>query len=219
LPESIIERRRAESLPSCADLPSQEKILEIAETLFARRGFQGVGLREVARLSGLSKSALFHHFPSKLDLYSAVLHRILTRIDETLSTHTSTADGPGPMRKLLDRIEALVDALAASPTQAPLLLRSLFEPEVAELQNAEVTARLQNIIAGFSNLISEGIAAGEIRSVPVPHALQGLIGMLVFHFASGDFGDELLGKPVFSSGEIKRHKEYVVSLIANGLAA
>ena len=199
------------------DLSSQEKILEIAETLFARRGFQGVGLREVARLSGLSKSALFHHFPSKLELYSAVLHRILTRIDESLSKPTSAADGP--MRRLLDRIEALVDALAESPTGAPLLLRSLFEPEVAELQNAEVTLCIQNIIAGFSDLISEGIAAREIRSVPVPHAIQGLIGIVVFHFASGEFGDELLGKPVFSSSEIKRHKEYVVSLIANGLAA
>lgn len=217
MPDSIAEGRSTESLRPSADLSSPEKILEIAETLFARRGFQGVGLREVARLSGLSKSALFHHFPSKLDLYSAVLHRILTRIDETLSTPPSTVNGP--MQKLLDRIEALVDALAASPTQAPLLLRSLFEPEVAELQNAEVTARLQHIIAGFSDLISEGIAAGEIRSIPVPHAIQGLIGMLVFHFASGEFGDELLGKPVFSSGEIKRHKEYVVSLIANGLAA
>jgi len=53
---------------------------------------------------------------------------------------------------------------------------------------------LQQIIAGFFDLIGEGIVAGE-------------------------FGDELLGKPAFSSGEIKRHKAYVVSLIANGLAA
>jgi AcrR family transcriptional regulator len=217
LPDSIAGGHRSESLRPNADLPSQEKILEIAETLFARRGYKGVGLREVARVSGLSKSALFHHFPSKLELYSAVVHRILTRIDETLSTPSSAADGP--MQQLLDRIEALVDALAASPTQAPLLLRSLFEPEVAELQNAEVTTRLQHIISGFSDLFIEGIAAGEIRSIPVPHAMQGLIGMLVFHFASGEFGDEMLGKPVFSSGEIKRHKEYVVSLIANGLAA
>jgi AcrR family transcriptional regulator len=199
-----------------ADVSSQEKILEIAESLFARRGYQGVGLREVARLAGLSKSALFHHFPSKLELYEAVFHRILTGIDEGLSEPPSSTDGP--LQRLLQRIEALIDALAASPTRAPLLLRSLFEAEVADVPNSEVAARLQRIIGGFSSLMTEGIDAGEIRSVPVPHAVQGLIGMLVFQFASGEFCDGLLGKPVFSSAEIGQHKEFVLSLIENGLA-
>ncbi|MBW2315261.1 MAG: TetR/AcrR family transcriptional regulator [Deltaproteobacteria bacterium] len=199
------------------DVPSQEKILEVAESLFARRGYQGVGLREVARTAGLSKSALFHHFPSKLELYRAVLDRILTGIDENLSEPQSSTDGP--LHRLLQRIEALIDAFAASPTRAPLLLRSLFEAELAEAPNAEVSARLQKIIGGICSLMSEGIAAGEIRSVPIPHAVQGLIGMLVFQFASGEFGDELLGNAVFSSAEISRHKKYVISLIANGLAA
>jgi AcrR family transcriptional regulator len=201
------------------DVPSREKILEIAESLFARRGYQGVGLREVARLAGLSKSALFHHFPSKLELYEAVLTRILIRIDERLSEPGISSVGQGPMQRLLQRIEVLIDTLAASPTRAPLLLRSLFEPELAETPNSEGNERLQKIIGDFERLMTEGIEAGEIRSIPVPHALQGLIGMLVFQFASGDFGDDLIGKPVFSSAEIGRHKEYVLSLIANGLAS
>jgi TetR/AcrR family transcriptional regulator len=48
---------------------SRDKILEVAEALYARRGFAGVGMREVAEAAGLGKSSLFHHFRSKAQLY------------------------------------------------------------------------------------------------------------------------------------------------------
>ncbi len=38
----------------------REKILDAAEDLFARRGFSGVGLSEIAEAVGLGKSTLFH---------------------------------------------------------------------------------------------------------------------------------------------------------------
>ncbi len=55
---------------------SREKILEVAESLFARRGFAGVGLREIAQAVGLGKSSLFHHFEGKAQLYLVVLGRV-----------------------------------------------------------------------------------------------------------------------------------------------
>ena len=51
----------------------------------------------------------------------------------------------------------------------------------------------------------------------IPHTLQSLIGMTVYHFASGEFGDELLGRPVFSAVEVRRRVEHVVSFL-DGLA-
>ncbi len=44
---------------------SREKILDVAERLFSRGGYAGVGLREVAEQAGLGKSSLFHHFNTK----------------------------------------------------------------------------------------------------------------------------------------------------------
>ena len=54
---------------------SRDKILDMAEVLFARRGFTGVGMQELAEASGLRKSSLFHHFHSKSQLYFEVLGR------------------------------------------------------------------------------------------------------------------------------------------------
>jgi len=213
--EIRVDQTRAE--PSAVEASSRDKILDTAEALFARRGFEGVGLREVARLSGLSKSALFHHFPTKADLYGAVLARILTAIDASIDDLARA--GRPPLAHLIRLVESLIDALAASPTHAPLLLRTLFEAELADGRGAETDRLLDRILSRVGDLLREGVEAGEIRPVSIPHALQTLVGMLIFHFASGEFGDDLLGGPVYSAAEIRRHKQHVVAFIENGLSA
>ncbi|GHS86179.1 hypothetical protein AGMMS50218_05610 [Actinomycetota bacterium] len=51
-------------------------ILESASALFARAGFHGTSLQEIAELTGVSKSTMLHYFPTKTDLLAAVLsHR------------------------------------------------------------------------------------------------------------------------------------------------
>jgi len=40
--------------PATVEIASRDKILDAAEHLFARRGFAGISLREVAEVAGLS---------------------------------------------------------------------------------------------------------------------------------------------------------------------
>ncbi len=178
-----------------------------------------MGLREIARLSLLSKSALFHHFPTKLDLYAAVLARILGDLEARLSEPSNT-EGDA-ITRLVIWVEAMLDALGEHPTRAPLLMRTLFEGDVFErdAEFPEIDGPLLRILGAISSLLSEGVEAGVIRPISVPHATQSLIGMLLFHFASGEFGDGVLGRSVFSATEIRRHKEFVLSFIENGLSA
>jgi hypothetical protein len=61
------------------------------------------------------------------------------------------------------------------------------------------------------------MAAGQIRSANVAHTLQSIIGMTVYHFASGEFGDELLGRSIFAEAEVRRRKAEVKMLVRHGL--
>lgn len=199
---------------------ARDKILDCAERLFARRGYSGVGLAEVAEAAGLSKSSLFHHFRGKTALHAAVVGRILGHIDRAVSAALEEATTPA---ERLDRwIDAVVDVLAANPTYARLLLRSLFEDE--ELagdtpEEAEANAALRRMVAAASQLLREGIAAGVFRPASVAHTLQTLIGAVVFHFASGEFGDEMLGRPLFAPSEVRRRKNELKALVRRGLLA
>jgi AcrR family transcriptional regulator len=198
--------------------PSRDKILDCAEQLFARRGFAGIGLAEVAEQVGLSKSSLFHHFASKAQLYAAVMARILDRIESELM-HSLVAGG-GPVLRLERWLDVVVDVLAAHPTYARLLLRSLFEDDelTGELPEEQaVNATLRRIVGAADALLREGIAGRVFRPVNVPHMVQTVIGATVFHFASGEFGEDLIGRPLFSPAEVRRRKQEIKALFRHGL--
>src|SRR5215470_11781949 len=198
--------------------PSRDKILDCAEELFARRGFAGIGLAEVAEKVGLSKSSLFHHFSSKAQLYAAVMGRILDRIEAELMR--SLADGGGPVQRLERWLDVVIDVFAGHPTYARLLLRSLFEDDelTGELPEEQaVNGTLSRIVGAAHRLLREGIESGVFRPVSVPHMVQSIIGATVFHFASGEFGEEIIGRPLFSGSEVRRRKSEVKALIRHGL--
>jgi len=211
-----------------AEPTSREKILDVAEALFARRGFAGVGLREVAQEVGLGKSSLFHHFASgKQQLYNEVLIRVQSRNHERTSL-TLRPEGSPTLR--LERLShVLVDVLAEHPTTARLLLRAIFEadplPQLSgEGQGAEATAEsaacdsvLEKIIVSFHKLLAEGIAIGEFREVSIPDTTTSVIGAAVFHFASDEFGESLLGTSPFTAEAVARRRREVESFFRHAL--
>ena len=54
---------------------SQERILDAAEALFAREGFNGVSMKDIAQAADADASLLHYYFASKAGLYSAVIER------------------------------------------------------------------------------------------------------------------------------------------------
>lgn len=53
--------------------PALDKILRAAEIEFARKGFEGAGMKALAQRAGVSQSLLHYHFGSKDQLYAAVI--------------------------------------------------------------------------------------------------------------------------------------------------
>lgn len=208
-------------MPSpAAETTPREKILEAAEVLFARRGFAGVGLSEIAEAVGLGKSSLFHHFPTKAQLYAAVVERILLEIETVLIR--ALAEGGSPVERLDRWVDTIVDLLGSEPSHARLLLRSLFEDDELSGSSDEERAAdetLARILQGVSALLREGMATGALRVASIPHTMQTLIGVIIYHFASGDLGTEMLGKSVFTPAEVRRRKDEIKALLHHGLMA
>lgn len=198
---------------------SRSKILDVSEALFARKGYSGVGLREVAQNVGLGKSSLFHHFATKLDLYREVLARVLERLEVGLAPAFQSDRGPAERLDLA--IDALVDVLAEHPTTSRLALRSLFEQDEGAPLDPESTpeldAALERLVGGFGRLIAEGMQSGEFRRVSPGHLTQTLIGATIYHFASAELGEEILGAPIFSADQVDERKRELKALVRNGI--
>src|SRR5262245_45054789 len=54
-----------------------ERILDAAETEFARQGYDAASLTDIAAHAGIPVPSLYKHFASKRALYLAVAHRLL----------------------------------------------------------------------------------------------------------------------------------------------
>lgn len=89
---SVAPRRALRGRRSQAESArTRQCILDCAERLFARKGYRGVGTREVARIAGVQPYTVQHHFGSKVNLFEAALRRwddvVRTRITERVTKH------------------------------------------------------------------------------------------------------------------------------------
>ena len=64
---------------------TRQHLVEVATDLFATGGYEGTSIEAVMRAAGVSKGALYHHFPGKDVLFEAVLDGITERIGTALA--------------------------------------------------------------------------------------------------------------------------------------
>jgi len=86
-----------------------ERILDVAEALFAERGYDGTTLRDVATRAGLRIPSLYNHFASKESLYGAVLERGFGPVLEVLSEFVAGGDARSrDTGRVIERVMALL---------------------------------------------------------------------------------------------------------------
>ncbi|HEY4342911.1 MAG TPA: helix-turn-helix domain-containing protein [Parvibaculum sp.] len=81
------------------------EIAEKAVAVFRKHGFNGVGMRQIAEDTGLSKSALYHYFPSKQALFAACTERVTgVGLDATAARKPAAPARPKAQAKALREI-------------------------------------------------------------------------------------------------------------------
>src|SRR3712207_7490659 len=90
--KSAASRGRKRSVGS----ETRERIMNVAETHLGLGGYLGVSLEEIAREVGISKPALYYHFPQgKVELFVAIAHRALEHhregLERAIAAHDSGA--------------------------------------------------------------------------------------------------------------------------------
>ena len=75
----------------------RETILTAAEEVFARRGYHGAALEDIAQTAGISKALIYEHFASKRELHTALLDAHVEEIFQRLQASAAT-DRPGEER-------------------------------------------------------------------------------------------------------------------------
>ena len=133
---------------------NRERILDAAETVFARHGASG-STEEVARLAGVAIGTVFRHFPTKDDLLTAILKRLLARLAEEAAT-LGGADG------LHTFFRRVVEQAAAKRT-------------VVDLVGVSVPAAVGGLGEAVGELLRQAQAAGTVRPDVRPPEVMALL--------------------------------------------
>lgn len=86
---------------------TRERILGVAETLFARHGFAGASLRQVTAAAKVNLAAVNYHFGSKESLIEEVFRRRLDELNRHRLAALAAVDA-NPDRQLEDVLDAFI---------------------------------------------------------------------------------------------------------------
>jgi AcrR family transcriptional regulator len=153
-------RRRKEARPS--------ELIDAALTCFAERGFAATKLDDIAAKAGVSKGTVYLYFPSKEELFKAVIRESilpnLVRAESLLAG--SDASCAEQLRRL---IEFMTGRMASSPIgiiPKLIITEAGNFPDVARFYLETVVHRGFALIGG---VLERGIARGEFRKLDVRH--------------------------------------------------
>jgi AcrR family transcriptional regulator len=151
-----------------------QRILTQAAQLYARHGFLGATVSQLAAACAISKSALYHYYPSKEDILFDVMHSHITALAEA-ARHVAEAGAPAR-----DALRALARAFmglyAGAADRHKVLLNEL---ENLPPQRREVIVALQRgLIAQVEHLLAEiepGLKAHSSLARPAAMLFFGMI--------------------------------------------
>ncbi|HEX5383382.1 MAG TPA: TetR/AcrR family transcriptional regulator [Propionibacteriaceae bacterium] len=136
------------------------QLLDAASEVFASKGYHAAAMDDIADAAGVSKPVLYQHFPSKLDLYLALLDQSCERLAEVVEEALASTEDNA------DRVIATVAAFYEFVSSESGDFRFIFESDLTG--DRAVQQRLSQVNAEISNAIAEVIA--EDTSLPVQQA-------------------------------------------------
>ena len=85
---------------------TRRKLVGIARTLFAQRGYEAIGTEEIVHEAKVTRGALYHHYRNKLELFAAVVDAVMKEMHDGL---VAAAAGTDLWRSLELGVEAFLD--------------------------------------------------------------------------------------------------------------
>lgn len=194
-------QRRKEARPA--------EIVAAALAVFAEKGFASARTEDIAARAGISKGALYLYFPTKEDLFRAVVHEAVVPNIEALTAQMRAADMPfaALVRTMLPRFAEMVLITRLGAVAKMVVGESGNFPELARVWYDSVISRAIGMLSG---LIADAQQRGEIRpGDPRTHAFSIMGPMMmgvIWHETFSPIGGEAIDLPAVA----RQHVETVL---------
>ena len=135
-----------------------EKILDVAERLFASQGFSSTTIKTIAAESKQNSALIYYYYDSKETLYRQVLERVIGRIAAEAGSRITPASSPEDVVRAV--IQSQVAVLTANPHLPILLARELIDWKAAHAEPA-----IRALSSGLFERLRSAIESGQQEGV------------------------------------------------------
>lgn len=155
------------------------ELMDAALSLFVEKGFAATRVEDVAQRAGVSKGTLFLYFPSKVELFKAVVREnIAGRFDEwNQAFETFEGNTSDMVRYCMQQWWERIGATQASGITKLVMSEASQFPEIAEFYHQEVIAPGNHLIR---RILQRGVARGEFRALNLDYAIYSIIAPMIF---------------------------------------
>jgi AcrR family transcriptional regulator len=152
----------------------QQAVLQRAIDLFNRQGYDGTSMGDLARELGFTKSAIYHHVPSKEHLLEQALNEALSGLTDMIEAARTDTEGTAYDR-LRSAVRGSVEILVAHLPAVTLLLRVRGNTAV----ELEALRRRRELDDRLAELVTAAVAEGALRDdLPSDLTSKLLFGMV-----------------------------------------
>ena len=153
------------------------QIVEVACKIFTRYGFKKTTMEEIAAASRKGKSSIYYYFPSKEDIFRAVVEKEANELKEQLDRTIYTSDPP------IDKLKAYILFRLHHVRTVGNFYAALNEDSLSHLEFIlEIRRRFdQDELELVKEILEEGLADGsfqltssEIGAIAISTMMKGL---------------------------------------------
>jgi AcrR family transcriptional regulator len=175
--ENFVVKRIVQGRSRLKGEQRREQIIRTATKVFARHGFRGATVRQLAREAGISEAMIYHHFPSKEALYDAILEKKMER-----TKHLYFPTDAARVRQDPAVLETIIAAFLREQTEDNSFMRMLLFSalEGHNLARKFVRKPLQDFFDVLGAYLEGGMKGGTIKPVNRQVAARLLFGMAHF---------------------------------------
>jgi len=152
---------------------TREQLKCAAARLFREQGFHGTSVAEIATAAWITKSSLYHHFPSKQALLAEILTDTASRVTPAVESIASS-DLPAAERLRAAARGHVVELIHDQDKVACFVEEGRFLE--AEYRDTFVAAR-DRYEQSFREILEDGVRSGEFRPMSVSLASLAVLGM------------------------------------------
>ena len=137
----------------------KNEILDVAEQLFAEKGFDNASTNDIIHKIGIARGTLYHHFGSKEEILDALVERMTGQAIRRARAVTSDQSIP-----LLERLSAMIISLDINSGAGVEVLEQMHRPQNALLHQKMQERLMDGVVPLITSLIEEGNETGIFHS-------------------------------------------------------